>query len=481
VAEGRLTDYLGGVYGRSSDYAGLLVTDSTAQPMASTGEVEVSLASLPAEWLSRVARGEAVMSEPYLDAGLGRIVATLAVPIEEGPLSFVGSLAATLRFDAVDGILASFAPEGAGRVALITSDGRVIASSGGSGAAGVESVDASVLDALTETQGSAAEYSDPSGTDMVGALTKIPGLDWSIVALRPTEEAYAQVVQLRNSAFLLVSVILIVVGGIAYMLGVVIVRPLARLTDGAGAVAAGDLSVVLPTAGRGEVGYLTAVFNDMVERLRQSRSELDDRNRELERLSVTDLLTGLHNRRYLLDAFDKEVRRADRHERSFCVLMIDVDRFKQYNDTYGHLAGDEVLRKMGVVLKEATRDLDVTARYGGEEFICLLPECDLANAVIAGERIRNRLAKETFEGGTVTISVGVAEFPTHGENPAAVIAEADAALYEAKAAGRDQVKGAPPRAEEETKGKATKRTASAKTKRSRSKKAEPEAGSKKQA
>jgi diguanylate cyclase (GGDEF)-like protein len=259
------------------------------------------------------------------------------------------------------------------------------------------------------------------------------------------------------------------------------VRRVFGSTAGAAAVAAGDLSVELPTAGRGEVGYLTAVFNDMVERLRQSRSELDDRNRELERLSVTDLLTGLHNRRYLLDAFDKEVRRADRHERSFCVLMIDVDRFKQYNDTYGHLAGDEVLRKMGVVLKEATRDLDVTARYGGEEFICLLPECDLANAVIAGERIRNRLAKETFEGGTVTISVGVAEFPTHGENPAAVIAEADAALYEAKAAGRDQVKGAPPRAEEETKGKATKRTASAKTKRSRSKKAEPEAGSKKQA
>jgi predicted signal transduction protein with EAL and GGDEF domain len=120
---------------------------------------------------------------------------------------------------------------------------------------------------------------------------------------------------------------------------------------------------------------------------------------------------------------------------------------------------------MGVVLKDATRDLDVTARYGGEEFICLLPECDLANAAIAGERIRNRLAKEAFDGGAVTISVGVAEFPTHGDSAAGVIAEADAALYEAKAAGRDQVKSAPPKPTEEAKKKATKRTDSAKKKR----------------
>lgn len=463
-AEERLADYLVGVYGRSGDYAGLVATDRDAVPMAQTGEVEVSLDALPVDWLTRVGRGEAVMSPPYFDAQLSRTVATLAVPIEAGPLSFVGSLAATLTFDAVDDILEGFSPEGAGRVALITSTGDVIASS--SGNPGSSGVDADVLGVLTEAGGSSVEYTAGDGVDMVGALTAIPGLAWAVVAQMPTEEAYAEIVQLRNSAFLLVSVILIVVGGIAYMLGVVIVRPLARLTAGAGAVAAGDLSVDLPEAGRGEVGYLTAVFNEMVQRLKHSREELDERNRELERLSVTDLLTGLHNRRYLLDAFEKEIRRADRNERAFCVLMIDVDRFKQYNDTHGHLAGDEVLKGMGVVLRDATRDLDVAARYGGEEFICLLPACDLENAVIAGERIRSRLAQETFDGGAVTISVGAAEFPTHGDTAAAVIAEADAALYEAKAAGRDQVKSAPPKPKEVAKAKASKRTASAKTRRS---------------
>ena len=467
VAQGRLTDYLVNVLGRSADYAGFLTTDREARTMASAGEVEVSLDALPVDWLQRVERGEAVISEPYVDPQLSETVATLAVPIEAGPLSFVGSLAATLTFSAVDGILEDFSPEGAGRVALVTSGGQVIAGSGGADGA---TVDAAILQVLASAQGGAAEYTDSDGVEMVGALAAIPGLTWSVVAQRPTAEAYAQVIQLRNSAFLLVSIILVVVGAIAYLLGVVIVRPLARLTAGAGAVAAGDLSVDLPAAGRGEVGYLTQVFNDMVERLRQSRTELAERNEELERLSVTDLLTGLHNRRFLLDAFDKEISRADRHERPFCVLMVDVDRFKHYNDTYGHPAGDEVLRRMGVVLKDATRDLDVTARYGGEEFICLLPECDLENAVLAGERIRTRLAQETFEGGAVTISVGVAEFPTHGDSPAAVIAEADVALYEAKGAGRDQVKSAPPKAKGDAKVKATKRTESAKKKRSSSKK-----------
>jgi len=475
VARERLTDYLDNVYGRTGDYAGLLATDTAASPMASTGDVDVSLAALPDDWRTRVRRGEAVMSEPYVDATIGRTVATLVVPVEAGPLSFVGSLAATLRFDAVDGILGGFAPEGGGRVALVTADGAIIASSDSTpGGEPPEPVEGDVLDALLDQVGSAVAYTDGAGAEMVGALTPVPGLDWTVVAQMPAEEAYAEVTQLRNSAFILVAMILVVVGGIAYLLGALIVRPLARLTEGAGAVAAGDLSVDLPAAGRGEVGDLTQVFNDMVGRLRASREELDERNRELERLSVTDLLTGLHNRRYLLDAFDKEIRRADRHERPFCALMMDVDRFKQYNDTHGHLAGDEVLRRMGIVLRDATRDLDVVARYGGEEFICLLPECDLANAVIAGERIRKRLSEETFEGGAVTVSIGVAEFPAHGQSAAAVIAEADAALYEAKAAGRDQVMGAAPKPTEEAKKAAAERTETLKQKRGTAKKAATE-------
>jgi diguanylate cyclase (GGDEF)-like protein len=458
AARTRLSGYLDGVHSRFADYAELLVLDTEGQPVASSNESPGQIEVAP-DWLPRLERGETVLGDPYTSGGA--MASTLAAPIFSADGRFLGVLAATLSFDAVTEILAGLQPGQGGRVDLVTQDGLLLASTATGGAG----VDPGALQVLAGASGTSAEYVDPDGTPMVGTSTAVPGLTWAVVTQLPTAEAYAQVTQLRNSAIVLVSVLLVVVGLIAYFLGSVIVRPLVRLTAGAGAVAAGDLSVDLPVTGRGEVGYLTKVFNDMVGRLRASRQELDERNKELERLSVTDLLTGLRNRRFLLEAFDKEIRRADRHERPFCVLMIDVDRFKQYNDAHGHLAGDTVLSGMGKVIHDATRDDDVVARYGGEEFIVLLPECELANAVLAGERIRTRLTKETFDGRTVTISVGAAEFPMHGDNAAAVIAAADEALYEAKRLGRDQVIGAPPRSKAEAGQKASKRTAAAKKKR----------------
>ena len=464
-ARTRLRDYLAGVHGRFTDYDELLVTDTEGLTVASSNDPPGEL-TLPPEWLVRLQRGETVLGEPGWSPAHSAMIATLAAPIETGDARFMGVLAATLTFQALDSLLQTVAPGERGRINLATADGLLIASSDAVGTAATPArVDTQTLESLTGAGSAAIEYVDRSGTPVVGTLTRVPGLSWAVIAQIPSAEAYAQVAELRNSAFLLVSVLVVVVGGLAYLLGTVIVRPLARLTEGAGAVAAGNLSIDLPEAGRGEVGYLTQVFNDMVGRLRRSREELAERNRELERLSVTDLLTGLRNRRFLLEAFQKEIQRADRRERPFCVLMIDVDRFKQYNDAHGHLAGDQVLVAMGRVLNDATRDLDILARYGGEEFIALLPECDLENAIKAAQRVRVRLANEKLEHGPVTISVGVAEFPTHGETPAAVIGAADEALYEAKRQGRDQVRGAPAPEPEAPKRKASKRTAAAKKKR----------------
>lgn len=469
VALTRLTDYLTGVRSRFTDYERLVVLDADARPVASSGEPGSDV-SVPSDWLPRLQAGETVLGDPSPEQSTARVSATLAAPIQTTDGRFVGVLAAKLTFGAVADILRAMAPGQGGRVDLVTEQGLLIASSDSGMDRSAPDVSAETLQRLDASAGATVEYVDRDGTEAVGTLTHVPGLAWAVVAQIPSAEAYAQVADLRNSAILLVSMLLVVVGGIAYLLGVVIVRPLARLTQAAGAVAGGDLSVDLPGAGRGEVGYLTDVFNDMVGRLRRSREELDERNRALEQMSVTDILTGLYNRRFLLDAFDKEIRRADRHERPFCVVMIDVDRFKQFNDTHGHLAGDGVLEAMGRVITDATRDLDVAARYGGEEFVVLLPECDLANGVLAAERIRTRLAQESFHHGDVTISVGVAEFPTHGESAGTVIGAADEALYEAKANGRDQVRGAPPKPRAESAAKAGKRTAHARKKRGTPKK-----------
>jgi diguanylate cyclase (GGDEF)-like protein len=160
--------------------------------------------------------------------------------------------------------------------------------------------------------------------------------------------------------------------------------------------------------------------------------------------SVRDALTGLYNRRYLEELLEREVRRAARGAHSLGVLMIDLDHFKNFNDTYGHDAGDAVLRETGVSLARGIRAEDFVCRFGGEEFVVILPTASLDAACARAERLRLKMKELTVmhQGrsmGMLTVSVGVAVFPEHGLSPKELMAAADAALYEAKRRGRDQV------------------------------------------
>ncbi len=160
--------------------------------------------------------------------------------------------------------------------------------------------------------------------------------------------------------------------------------------------------------------------------------------------SVRDALTGLYNRRYLEETLEREMRRAARAAQSLGILMIDLDHFKKFNDTYGHDAGDAVLRETGVSLTKGIRAEDFVCRFGGEEFVVILPTADPETSHARAERLRTKIRELTimYQGkslGIVTISVGVAAFPAHGTSPKELMAAADAALYEAKRGGRDQV------------------------------------------
>jgi diguanylate cyclase (GGDEF)-like protein/PAS domain S-box-containing protein len=160
--------------------------------------------------------------------------------------------------------------------------------------------------------------------------------------------------------------------------------------------------------------------------------------------SVRDPLTGLYNRRYLEETLEREVRRAARAAQSLGFLMIDLDHFKNFNDTYGHDAGDAVLRETALFLAKGIRAEDFVCRFGGEEFVVILPTADLESSRARGERLRLKMRELTimYHGkslGMVTISVGVAAFPEHGRSPKELMAAADAALYQAKRGGRDRV------------------------------------------
>jgi diguanylate cyclase (GGDEF)-like protein len=278
---------------------------------------------------------------------------------------------------------------------------------------------------------------------VIGALSKLQEQPWAVLAEIPLRAAYAEVLRARNITLLVLLGAMIAVGFVAYQLAQLVVRPLDRLTQGAGEVAAGDFAVELPKSGGGEVAYLTDVFNFMVARLREGRDELEAANRELERLSVTDALTGLYNRRLLMENMVHEVQRSSRTEQPFSILLMDIDDFKGFNDSYGHQAGDQALVMVAQIIRESVRVMDSVARYGGEEFVVVLPETDLPEAADTAERIRSAIESRKLSLGEedvgVTISIGVAEFPADGETVEAVIASADQVLYRAKEQGRNRV------------------------------------------
>jgi diguanylate cyclase (GGDEF)-like protein len=145
-----------------------------------------------------------------------------------------------------------------------------------------------------------------------------------------------------------------------------------------------------------------------------------------------------------MDTLANEVRRSRRLDHPCALLIADVDHFKEYNDAYGHLAGDAALARIAAVLRETTRDVDCAARYGGEEFVVLMPETRAAGAMETAQRIRTLLAADELIGGKLSVSIGVAQFPEDGDAPEALLARADAALYRAKREGRDRVLRAPP-------------------------------------
>jgi diguanylate cyclase (GGDEF)-like protein len=166
------------------------------------------------------------------------------------------------------------------------------------------------------------------------------------------------------------------------------------------------------------------------------------KHQETERLSVTDALTGIGNVRHLRGELGREVERAIRFNRPLSVLMLDLDHFKQVNDTQGHAFGDAVLRDFARRLKECVREVDIVTRYGGEEFTVVLPETDSGGAVRVAQRIVEAVRSEPFESAgqvrSVTVSVGVASFPDNGRIATEVLGAADGALYAAKHGGRDR-------------------------------------------
>ena len=219
-----------------------------------------------------------------------------------------------------------------------------------------------------------------------------------------------------------------------------------------------DTGIIIMTGYIGDYTYAEAIhkgaddfvfkpikFDELFLRLkrvireRRSAQERSQMMEKLKRLSITDDLTQLYNSRQFYHQVAAEVKRYNRYQRPLSLLMIDIDHFKQFNDTYGHLEGDQILSKIGGLITSGLRTMDTAYRYGGEEFTVILPETDANAAVTVAQRIKDAVEKTNLTSnskGTITLSIGVTEYK-NGETVSDFIKRADQAMYASKGKGRD--------------------------------------------
>lgn len=221
-----------------------------------------------------------------------------------------------------------------------------------------------------------------------------------------------------------------------------IILPLSHLECVAKSIASGQYTQRAKVNAKNELRSLANSINAMA-------SAMNSKIEQFKSLSITDALTGLNNRHRFDEIMHQEIERVQRYGTRVSLLMIDIDHFKNVNDTFGHQKGDMVLRKIGHILRECVRSVDIPCRYGGEELTIIMPESDGEEALKMAERIRQTIAKTDFRENAegpeiVTVSIGVAGCPTKSCTLPEFVHAADSALYEAKGSGRNRVCSAMP-------------------------------------
>jgi diguanylate cyclase (GGDEF)-like protein len=374
--------------------------------------------------------------QPVLDAG-GKVIAVLLARLD------------LRRF----GELAGAVPRPPGSVVTVVDrDGIVLAQHPPQAARiGARGSDARLTQAVLSARSGVYEAADAGGVPRLYAFEAVGENPDGSTPLRvvvgiPQRVIYADAhtAFIKTVGALVVVITLLLLGG-WYGAEVMVLRNVRKLLDVARRVHAGDLTARtgLP-GGREEISRLGDAFDQMAQALQDRDAELQKALCESRELAITDPLTGLHNRRYLWELLGRELLKARRNGTPVAAILADIDHFKRFNDSWGHEAGDLVLRRVADVIREHVRGSDIGCRYGGEELAVVLPQTTLEVAVERAERIRRGIAALTLEHGgkpldQVSASFGVAIFPRHADNAEALLRAADEALYEAKRAGRDRV------------------------------------------
>lgn len=373
-------------------------------------------------------------------------------PILDGERKLLGVVFASLDLGKFNELNSkSSLPEG-GRLTIFDRNGTILVRQpADSGRIGEKARNPRLIEALQTEKDQLFEALDTDGVRRLFAMERVGinpdgGVPLRIVMSIPRQIILAD----ANSALLqtilgILGATLILVVGAWYGAEMAVVRKIRAMLNVAHRIRAGDL-----TARTGfqvadeELAQLGNALDDMARSLHKRDVELKQVLRELSEQVITDPLTGLNNRRYLWDFLRRDLLRARRAVLPVAAIMFDIDHFKRLNDTWGHEAGDMVLKATADVTRQNVRGSDIACRYGGEEFMVVLPEATLPVAVERAEKIRRGIEQmEVSFGGkrldTVTASFGIALFPTHANHDEALLRAADEALYLAKKNGRNRV------------------------------------------
>ena len=467
----RLTPLLERVAGQFPEYQVVTVADRTGRQIArSDGTVaDGTIYYDDRDYFQQAKRtGTTAISDVITSKSAAMLGVVIAEPIRGATGEMVGLLIFNLGLDNLKWYLGHVELGEKGYAYAVNRQGRVILHP-----------NQAYMETMADFSGRAAviqaaagftgwtEYEE-DGRGLLAGYSHIPSVSWGLVVEQPLHFAMADVTSFHrnNLLILLGSAVLAIL--LSLWIAKTLAGGIANLSAATVRMAEGKLETRLEVETTDELGQLAANFNRMAtqlawrdDALRQAKEELErqvaertreltDANQELQRLSLSDALTCIGNRRYQDEFLEREWRRALREQTPLSLVMLDIDYFKLFNDTYGHVAGDDCLRKVaGILTATIQRATDFASRYGGEEFVLVLPATGEQGALTLAEKIRRGVEELAIPhekspvAGVVTVSIGVAAIvPMRDSEGSLLLVAADRALYQAKTAGRNQVRSA---------------------------------------
>lgn len=405
------------------------------------------------EYFKASMQGHEFVSDILASRTTGEPVIVISAPVKDREGNIQGVVFGSVKLATINKLISQFDTSQSGETGLISRKGYLLSDSKyKEKITKLEiKVDTDIVRKALAGEPAPRLYTNYMGEEVYGAYQWIKEGNWLVISEISKQEAlYSYYRTLSMMLIILVSVILVM---FFFMVRVSnhLLQPLRHLLEGVKNLKKGDYSHQIDTqvlkTSPTEFQQLCKTFNQMSATIYQNRQQLEETNLVLQRLSSMDDLTDIANRRSFDQYLHREWKQAKRSKTSLSLIMLDVDYFKQYNDTYGHQAGDQCLQKVAQVLESVVqRPRDLVARYGGEEFAIILPETDVEGATLVAEQIRRSIeelriphkASDTFE--YITISLGVTSIIPNSQNKVKdFVGLADRALYQAKEKGRNKV------------------------------------------